>query len=58
MTLLNKIKNINYGILKLSDNIMTKILLFDDSDSTVTLILNLTIDYVIATERFDGPIVT
>ena len=37
---------------------MTKILLFDDSDSTVTLILNLTIDYVIATERFDGPIVT
>ena len=37
---------------------MTNILFFDDSDSTVTLILSLTIDYVIATKRFDGPIVT
>ena len=67
MTLLNKIKNINYGILKLSDTIMIKTLLLGDSslsDSTSTPILNstidyqTTIDYVIATKRFDGPIVT
>ena len=61
MTLLNKIKNINYGILGLSDTIITKTLLFGDScliDSTNTLILNLTIDYPIATKRFDDPIVT
>ena len=39
MTLLNKIKNINYCILKLSDTIMTKALLFGDtsfSNSTKT----------------------
>ena len=55
MTFLNKIKNINYGILELSDTIMTKTLLFGDSllsDSTNTLILNSTIGYVIATKRF------
>ena len=61
MIFLNKINNINYGILKLSDTIMTKPLLFGDSlliDSTNTLILNSTIDYAIATKRFDDPIVT
>ena len=61
MTFLNKIKNINFGILELSDTIMTKTLLLDDSllsDSTNTIILNSTIDYVIATKRFDDPIVT
>ena len=61
MTLLNKIKNINYGILGLSDTIITKTLLFGDSclsDSTNTLTLNSTIEYVIATKRFDVPIVT
>ena len=61
MTFLNKIKNINYGILELSDTIMTKTLLFGDSllsDSTNTLILNSTIDYVIATKKFDDTIVT
>ena len=39
MTLLNKIKNFNYGILVLSDTIMAKTLLFGDSllsDSTNT----------------------
>ena len=47
--------------MKLSDTIMTKPLLFGDrllSDFTNTLILNSTIDYVIATKRFDDPIVT
>ena len=40
---------------------MTKTLLLDDSllsDSTNTIILNSTIDYDIATKRFDDPIVT
>ena len=78
MTFLNKVKNINHGLLKLSNTIMTKTRLFGDSsvsDSTNTLILNtildtilnilnyyikypFTIDYVIATKRFDEPIVT
>ena len=61
MTFHNKIKDINFGICELSDTIMTKTLLLDDSllsDSTNTIILNLTIDYVIATKRFDDPIVT
>ena len=61
MTFLNKINNINYGILELSDTMMTKTLLFGDSllsYSTNTLILNSTIDFVIATKRFDDPIVT
>ena len=52
MTFLNKIRNINYGMLELSDTIMTETLLFGDSllsDSTNVLILNSTIDYVIAT---------
>ena len=59
VTLLNKIENISYGILELSHTIMTKTLLFGDSslsDSINTLILNSTIDYVIATKRFDCPV--
>ena len=46
MNFLNKIKNINYGILELSDTIMTNSLFFGESslsDSTNTLILNSTI---------------
>ena len=61
MTFMNKFKNINYDILELSNTIMTKILFFSDSllsDSTNILILNSTVDYVIATKRFDDPIVT
>ena len=61
MTFLNKFGNTNYGILELSYTIMTKTFLFGDSlviDSTNTLILDSTIDYVIATKRFNNPIVT
>ena len=61
MTFLNKFGNTSYGILELSYNIMTKTLFFGDSlvvDSTNTLILDSTIDYVIATKRFNNPIVT
>ena len=49
------------GILELNDTIMTKTLLFGDSlliDSRNTLILNSTIDYIIAIKRFDDSIVT
>ena len=58
MTFLNKIKNISYRILELSDTIMTKTHDSLLSDSTNTLILNSIIDYVIATKRFVDPIVT
>ena len=60
MTLLNKIKNIDYVILELSDTAKTKTLLFGTSslrDYTNTLILNSTIDYDIATKKIDDPIV-
>ena len=60
MTFLNKFNNINYGILELSDTIMTKTLLFGDSllsDFTNTPISNSIIEYVIATKSFDDPIV-
>ena len=61
MTFLNKFENTNYGILELSNTIITKTLFFGDIsviDSTNTLILDSTIDYVIATKRFNNPIVT
>ena len=60
MTFLNKFENTNYGILELSYTIITKTLLCGDSlvsDSTNTLIFDSTIDYVIATKRFNNPIV-
>ena len=61
MTLLNKIKSINCSILEFSDAVVTKSLVFGDntlSDSSNTLILNSTIDYVISTKRFDDSILT
>ena len=61
MTLLDKIKSINCGILEISDAVVTKILLFGDntlSASFNTLILNSTIDYVIDAKRFDDCILT
>ena len=60
MTFLNNIRNINFGILKLSNITLTETLLFDDSllgVSTNTLILNSTTGYVIDTKKFDDPIV-
>ena len=61
MTLLNKIKSINCSILELSDAVVTKILLYGDytlSDSSNTLILNSTTDYIISAKRFDDSILT
>ena len=61
MILLNKIKSINCSISEFSNAVVTKILVFGDntlSDSSNTLILNSTIDYVISTKRFDDSILT
>ena len=61
MTLLNKIKSINCSILEFSDAVVTKILPFGDnalSDSSNTLILNSTVDYIISTKRLDDSILT
>ena len=61
LTLLNKIKSINCSILESSDAAVTKILLFIDntlSNSSNTVILNSTIEYIISTQRFEGSILT
>ena len=61
MTLLKKTKNVNYGILELNETIIIKTLLIGDSslsDSTNSLILNSSIEYVIATKKFNGQIAT
>ena len=61
MTLLNKMKSINSGILEFSDAVVAKILLFGDntlSDSSNTLILSSTIAYIISTQRFNDSILT
>ena len=61
MALLNKIESINCSILEFSDAVVTKILLFGDntvSDSSNTLILNSTIDYIKSTKRFNDSILT
>ena len=54
---LNTIGSINKNILTRSDSQVTKTLLYSDSNSnsiTNTLILNATIDFLIATKRFDA----
>ena len=59
--LLNKIESISCSILESSDAAVTKILLFGDksfSDSSNTLTLNSTIQYIISTQKFEGSILT
>ena len=61
LTLLDKIKSINCSILESSDAAVTKFLLFGDntlSNSSNTIILNSTIEYIICTQRFEGSILT
>ena len=61
MMLMDKIKSINCGILKLNDAVVTKILLLGDntlSASSNTFILYSTVDYVISTKRFEDSILT
>ena len=55
MTLLNKIKSINCSDLEFRDAVVTKIFLSGDdtfSDSSNTLILDSTINYIISTKIF------
>ena len=59
MALLNKIKKINCSILEFSDAVVIKILPFGDntlSDSSITLVLNSAIDYILSAKRFDDSI--
>ena len=61
LTLLNNIKSINCSILDSSDAAVTKILLFGDntlSNSSNTLILNSTVEYIISTQTFEGSVLT
>ena len=61
MTLMDRIKSINFGILELSDAVVTKFFLVRDntlSASSNTLILNSTNDYATATKEFDDSILT
>ena len=61
MTLMDRIKSINFGILELSDAVVTKFFLVRDntlSASSNTLILNSTNDYATATKGFDDSILT
>ena len=57
LTFLNKTKSINCSILEYSDAAVTKVLIFGDntlSNSSNTIILNSTIEYIISTQRFEG----
>ena len=57
LTLLNKIKSINCSILESSDAAVTKFRLFGDitlSNSSNTIILKSSIEYIISTQRFEG----
>ena len=59
LALLNTIKNLDMSILQQGDSKFTSFLLFTDasSDNTKnTFILDATIDYIISSGRFDGPL--
>ena len=61
ITVLDKVKSINCGILELSDAVIIKFLLFGDNSLSVpsnTLILNSIIYFIIFTERLDLSILT
>ena len=57
--LLNSLSKIDYKLLDSTDTSLTQILLFGNSSFTTnnnTRIINLTIDFVLLTKRFDGPL--
>ena len=59
LALLNTIKNLDMSILQQGDSKFTSFLLFTDasSDNTKnTFILHATMDYIISSGRFDGPL--
>ena len=56
LTLLSKIRNINPNILENTNSQITQLFLYGDKNFTVTtnfVILNSTIEYILATKRFD-----
>ena len=58
-TLLNSLSKIDHKLLDSTDTSLTQILLFGNSPFTTndnTKIINLTIDFVLSTKRFDGPL--
>ena len=57
--LLNSLSKIDYKLLDSTDTSLTQILLFGNSSFTTNnnaRIINLTIDFVLLTKRFDGPL--
>ena len=60
-TLLDNIKSVLLNILERSDSFINNVLLFGDTsldDSSNTVILNVTINYITSAKRFDGSIFT
>ena len=58
-TLLKSLSNIDHKLLDSTDTSLTQILLFGNSSFTTndnTKIINLTIDFVLSTKRFNGPL--
>ena len=57
--LMNDLSNIDQNILQYNENLLTEILLFgknDFSHQKNSLILKLSIDYILKSARFDGPL--
>ena len=60
-TFLNSLSKIDHKLLDSTDTSLTQILLFGNSSFTTndnTKIINLTIDFVLSTKRFDGPLLS
>ena len=59
LTLLNSLVNIDYTLLDNTDFLLTQILLFGNTTFNArenTKIINLTIDFILSTKRFDDPV--
>ena len=56
---MNKVRNVDNNILNHSDSVITEVLLFGDhrlSNDLNALILNASVEYILATGRFDSPL--
>ena len=59
LTLLNSLVNIDYTLLDNTNFLLTQILLFGNTTFNArenTKIINLTIDFILSTKRFDEPV--
>ena len=59
ITFLDKIRMISSDLIEKSDNVLSKILLFGDTSLSIennTLILNSTIEFLVESRRFEGPL--